>query len=106
MLLLFLFAIVHVADGAIVRGSTTSTATNVDDVQELHEATAAAPEPRKLKGGMKGGKNGGGTTVGGGTTQPVNPPRPVVECEGCCCSLRDGVTKCCGKTCANGMLCL
>jgi hypothetical protein len=105
MFLVLLFAIAHHVDGAAPRGSTTTTTTTLEqEVQELNEATVAVHEPRALKGGKKGGKKGGG-----GVTlpaQPIVPPRPVVECEGCCCSLRDGITKCCGKTCANGMLCL
>jgi hypothetical protein len=99
MLLVLLFAIVHHTDGAAPRGSTTAT------TFALHEAsTAAVHEPRKLKMGKKNAKKGGGNT-GGGFPPPVLPPKPVVECEGCCCSLKNGVTKCCGKTCANGLLC-
>lgn len=97
MLLAFLFAIVHVTDGAVARGSSASTQF-LEEIQELQAANVVF-EGRKLKGGMM---KGGGTTI----TRPVVAPRPVVECEGCCCSLRDGVTKCCGKTCANKILCL
>jgi hypothetical protein len=97
ILLFFIFAIVHLTEGA-VRGTTS-----VNPFEELQTSNAGA-EPRKLKGDKKGGGTTGGNTGGG--TAPAPAPAPAVECEGCCCSLKNGVSKCCGKTCANGLSCL
>lgn len=91
-LLVFLFAIFHATDGA-TRGSTTTSL----DIEEL-KSNAVFVEPRKLKGGDKKG-----------APNPVQQPAvvaPKVECAGCCCSMKDSVTKCCGLGCANKISCL